>query len=73
MITLPVTCNQLLLLLWILSGIVTLVIYLFYYSPIAFGLSAGILMVGTLMGGLLGLIFYFEEHEFPFRCKCGKE
>ena len=70
MITLPVTCTQLLLLLWLLSGIVTLVIYLFYYSPIAFGLSAGFLMAGTIVGSLYGLFIYFDEHEFPFRCKC---
>lgn len=73
MITLPVTCKQLLLLLWLLSGIVTLVIYLFYYHPITFGISAGFLMGGTIVGSLFGLDTYFEGHEFPFRCKCDKE
>lgn len=72
MITLPVTCNQFLLLLWLLSGIVTLVIYLFYYSHIAFGLSAGFLIVGTIIGSVSLIYEYLEEHEFPIRCKCDK-
>lgn len=69
MITLPVTCNQFLLLLWLLSGIVTLVIYLFHFSIVAFGLSAGFLIVGTIIGSVSLIYDYLEEHEFPIRCK----
>lgn len=70
MIILPVTCKQLGISLWILSGVSTLIIYLFYFNTMTFGLSLGFLIAGTLIFSLFTLFDYLDDHEFPIRCKC---
>jgi len=69
MITLPITCRQLLYIVMTLPPI-GFVIGLWTGNPILTGLSLGFVIVD---GIFLGVLATDEGWTFPIRCKCDKK
>ena len=71
MITLPITCNQLWFILWVITGILILVGFLYNFNFIIMGILSGLFIVGIIiLSCVLGLKLY-DKYGWPIKCKCG--
>jgi len=68
MITLPITCKQLMYGLWLLwGGLSTIPIFTVKDDPLTQWIF---LIIWTVVSAEIFIVLYLCEHEFPIRCKC---